>query len=197
MERGGETPELRQTVFTALTGSTGDVGGGGDLRGQLLAAFGRGPRGGVNTAAAARALGVTRRTVERYVAPATAAQRIARPSPARLQEITRRARQAASTARGRRRALGGASGDSSSRYGAVVSMRGKMGPYSSDREYQRVRRANVELSAPDVVALRDAYAARGERGAVAWLEQYMDREYAAQWEFQSLDDMTLRPKAEE
>ena len=64
----------RSSLFRGLTGRQGaDVSGKAgtspDLRGMLLAAYGPGARGGVNTAAAAQDLGVSRRTVERWVAP--------------------------------------------------------------------------------------------------------------------------------
>ena len=67
---------LRGTVFQALTGQTGaDVSGTttGDLLGQIRAIGGSSARtrSGIDLTRAATRLGVSRRTVERWVANAT------------------------------------------------------------------------------------------------------------------------------
>ena len=63
--------DLRGKLFTALTGRDADVSGqaGGDLRGMLMAVGGasRRTKSGIDLTKAAKSLGVSRRTVERWV----------------------------------------------------------------------------------------------------------------------------------
>ena len=63
--------DLRGKLFSAITGRDADVSGqpGGDLRGMLMAVGGasRRTQSGIDLTKAAKSLGVSRRTVERWV----------------------------------------------------------------------------------------------------------------------------------
>src|SRR5450759_5645794 len=75
---------LRGKLFTALTGnSEADVTGKGDVRGMLMAVGGSSSKtkSGIDLTKAAAKLGVSRRTVERWVKTAATGQG-QRPSPA-------------------------------------------------------------------------------------------------------------------
>lgn len=190
MERGGFTPKLRGTVFAALTGHEGDVSGTGeDVRGMLLAAFGPGPRGGANTRRAAQKLGVSQRTVQRWLA-AEGRQR-SRPSPDHLKDLTKRARQVATTKRGRRTALAAARKDAMSRYGAKVVVRGDQGPRRAGRDYTRFRRTDLVLDPADVEAMRGAYEVGGDKEFVAWMEGHFDHNYVDGWSFSSIESLEV------
>jgi hypothetical protein len=179
MDRNAFTPELRGKLFTALTGRTGAVGG--SLVDQLSAAFGPGARGArVNARAAAQALGVSTRTVQRWVAGDS------KPKPANAQAVRRRARQAATTKAGRRSAMATARGDRASRYGARLHITGTQGPL----DYERYRRtANLDLDPAMVEQLRDAYEAGGDRGVVDWATGALDQNYVSDWNIVSIDDI--------
>lgn len=185
MDKEGFTPNLRQTLFGALTGRAGDVTGrpDGDLRGMLQAAFGEGRRpGGVNTRAAADSLGVTQRTVQRWLAGAERQRHGA--SPEHMKAIARRARQAASTQRGRRVAVAAARQGPLARNGGQLTVRGRQGP----RGYERLRRIDLAVRPDQVDAALTAYERGGDRAFVTWLEGEVDQEYVAGWNVQDIED---------
>src|SRR3546814_10083193 len=113
-------------LFESMTGRTGDVSGaaGGSLTEKLQAAFGPGKRGApVNVKAAADALGVTPRTVQRWISG-----QIRTPKADHSKALTRMARQAATTKAGRKAAMASRRGDRASRFGATVRIQGTQGP---------------------------------------------------------------------
>jgi hypothetical protein len=188
MDRDEFTPQLRATLFSAVTGRAGDVSGtSDDVRGMLEAAFGPGPRGGVNTRAAAKELGVSQRTVQRWLA-AEGRQR-SRPRIDHLKDLTKRARQAATTKQGRRGALSPARKDSMSRYGAKLVVRGQQGPRRAGRDYIRYRRTDLVLDPADVEALRDAYEAGGDKAFMGWMENHFDQNYVDGWAFSRIESL--------
>lgn len=185
MDKRGFTAGLRQTLFGALTGRAGDVTGrpDGDLRAMLQAAFGEGRRpGGVNTRAAADSLGVTQRTVQRWLAGAQRQRHGA--SPEHMKAIARQARQAASTQRGRRAAVAAARQGPLARNGGQLTVRGKQGP----RGYERVRRIDLTVGPDQVQAALNAYERGGDRAFVSWLEGEVDQEYVAGWNVEEIED---------
>lgn len=185
MDKNGFTAGLRQTLFGALTGRAGDVTGdpGGDLRAMLQAAFGEGRRpGGVNTRAAADSLGVTQRTVQRWLAGAGRQSHGA--NPEHLRTIARLARQAASTQRGRRAAVAAARQGPVARNGGQLTVRGKQGP----RNYERTRRVDLTVGPDEVQAALSAYERGGDRAFVTWLEGEFDSQYVADWNVDSIED---------
>lgn len=191
MERPGFTASLRSALFAALTGREGDVSGQptGDVRSMLAAAYGPGPRGGINTRAAGHDLGVSQRTVQRWVA-GEGHQRN-RPSSTHLQTLAGKARQAATTRRGRRAALTGARSSPATRYGAKLSIRGVQGPTAAGREYRRPRQIMLQLDPDAVNDMLDAYEARGDKGLVGWLETYSSDTYVDGWGFDSIEHLDL------
>lgn len=189
MDSKNFTPKVRNTIFNAVTGRTGDVSGtvGGSLTDKLVAAFGPGPRGAVvNARAAAKALGVTPRTVQRWVKG-----EIRTPKPGHAKALTKMARQAASTRAGRKAALAAARGDRASRYGATLRVRGEQGP----RDYERYgRTVSLDLDPSQVQAMRDAYEAGGDKAMMDWTTAEMDQNYVADWNIVSLTDIQFDPK---
>lgn len=192
MDKKGFTADLRSTLFAALSGRTGADASGrttGDVRGMLLAAYGEGRRGGVNTRAAAQDLGVSQRTVQRWLA-APGRQR-SRPSAGHLRSLATRARQAATTRRGRQAAIAQARKSSMSRYGAKLVVRGDQGPTAQGRQYRRHRKIDLVLDPDAVEAMWSAYEQSGDRGVVSWLESYADQQYVANWGFDSITGLEL------
>lgn len=189
MDADGYDAGLRGRLFTALTGRAGDVSGqrGGDVRNRLIAAFGTTARGGLNTRAAAAGLGVSQRTVQRWVAPQ--GRQRSTPSRSHDQAITRTARRAATTRAGRRAALAPTRASSMTRYGTKVTLRGNQGVVSGGRDYARFRAITLTLEADDATAMLDAYEAGGDRGLVEFLEGVADRDYAAEWQFGTINEL--------
>lgn len=179
----------RQTFFGALTGRTrGDVSGmGQDVRAQLEAAFGT-RRGRLDTAAAAAGMGVSQRTVQRWVA--SEGRQRSRPSPAHRQQLQKRSRQAATTKRGRRRALAQARAAIPARRATDLRIHGTQGPRRAGVDYTRARRSStVEMTPQTYQQLLDAYEQGGESGARSFLEGLWDQEYVQDWRFTSISDM--------
>ncbi len=189
MENNQFTPGLRQRLFGALTGRAGDVTGaaGGSITDKLAAAFGPGKRGAaVNVQAAAKALGVTPRTVQRWISG-----QIRNPKPGHSRDLTRMARQAATTKAGRRAALAATRGDRASRYGATLRIQGTQGPM----DYERPKRwANLDLTGDDIDAMRAAYEDGGDKGLMSWTQGWLDQNYVEDWNIQTLDDWDIRSK---
>lgn len=178
------TPQLRARLFEVMTGRQGDVTGQGSVADKLAAAFGPGRRGGrVNVAAAAKALGVTPRTVQRWVSG-----EIRNPKPGTTKEINRRARQAATTKRGRQRAMAARRGDRAARRGAQLRVAGTMGP----RDYERRGRVVNQALSPEMVdALRQAYEESGDQGLLEFTQQLLDREYVEDWNITDINDFRI------
>ena len=196
----------RSSLFRGLTGRQGaDVSGKAgtspDLRGMLLAAYGPGARGGVNTAAAAQDLGVSRRTVERWVAP-EGRQRIAKPKADTLRKLSTKSRQSATTRQGRRAAIKSVreskQGKSIAKYGATVRIQGKQGVAGGGGFYIRKRSIQIPpdqggMSPDDVEALWSAYERGGDKELSAWLTEYASNRYVDGWTFESIDDISIDP----
>lgn len=192
MDKRGFTSNLRQTLFGGLTGRGGDVSGrpDGDLRAMLQTAFGEGRRpGGVDTRAAAEGLGVTQRTVQRWLAGADRQSHGA--NPEHMKAIARKARQAATTQSGRRAATAAVRQGPLARNGARLTVRGQQGPMRSGNDYRRFRAVDFDLGPEDVNALLSAYERGGDRAAVGWLESHADAQYVADWSFESISDLNM------
>lgn len=188
-------PSLRETLFTVLTGRQGDVSGdpSGDVRGMLLAVGGSSSRtqSGIDLTRAASTLGVSRRTVERWVRAAqTGAGQ--RPSSGNATALATRARQAATTRAGRRAALAGsAMRQSISSRGARVSIDGIQGPYRAGKDYQRKRLTTLDLDPADAEAMMAAWENGGEKGFMAWASGHWSAEYLPDWQFGSVTNLDV------
>lgn len=200
MESTKFTGKLRNTVFSALTGVTGDVSGttGAQLRGMLMAIGGPAKtKSGINLTEVAAELGITRRTVERWVT--TDGTERGKPKPGTLQAVTTKARQAATTQRGRAKALGrmqsgsggGSRGAAISTYGAKLTVRAHQGVVSGGRKYLRDRTISMTLNPDDVAAMQAAYVQGGDKAFVRWAEDHADTTYAPGWGIDRIDSIDL------
>lgn len=195
------TGRLRNTVFGALSGIAGsDVSGerGAQLRDMLMAIGGPAKtKSGINLTEVAAELGVTRRTVERWVT--TDGTERGKPKPATLKTVATKARQAASTQRGRAKALGrgrsgagaGSGGAAISTYGARLTVRAHQGVVAGGREYLRDRTISLSLDPESVEAMQAAYVQGGDKAFVAWAENHADMTYAAGWGIDRIDSLDL------
>ncbi|MCO7221535.1 hypothetical protein [Klenkia sp. PcliD-1-E] len=197
MNREGFTRELRGTVFNALTGRGGDVSGrpDGDVRGMLLAIGGPAKtKSGINLTAAAAALGVSRRTAERWVTNASQKSRL---RGANLAKVVAQSRQAATTKAGRRRAMAAARRGSLTRRGAKLSITGKQGPTRAGTDYRRRRRIDLMLGPGDVEEMMAAYEQGGDQGYMSWVEAYAGENYLDDWGVDSLDKLEVSDPRED
>ncbi len=182
-------------LFQSLTGRAGaDVSGSpeGNLRGMLLAAFGPSRRDSSrpDTRTAAKSLGVSQRTVERWLADP--GKQHYRPRAASLEKVTKRARQASSTKRGRERAVRQArQAGVGHPEGARVSITGDQGP---EKQYARFRSTNFDLDDPGLSdGFVQAYIDGGDQGAMGYLRDNADAAYGMdRWHFGSLDDVSVQ-----
>lgn len=183
------TPRLRGSIFQALTGRTGDVSGrpDGDVRQMLVAAYGEGKRGGVDTRAAAEGLGVTQRTVQRWVA-AEGRQR-SKPSKGHLKTLSTKARQSASTQRGRAQAIKEARESQRARKGGRFSVFGNQGP----KGYERIRGITVSMAPEDVESMYASYELGGDKVLMSWVEGHTQGPNygVSDWTFQSVDSFDV------
>jgi hypothetical protein len=187
--------DRRSSFFQALTGRAGaDVSGtaGGDVRGMLIAAYGASHRDPAkpDTAAAAKSLGVSQRTVQRWLADPTRQQHY-RPRADLLTKLSTRARQAATTKRGREKAIKDTLLAKGLPTGMRVSVTGQQGP---ERAYARFRTANFDLDDPSLsYGFVTAYIDGGDQGAIDWLRDNSDLTYNMdRWHFGDVEDVEIR-----
>ena len=197
MKREGFTKSLRGTLFTAFSGRNADVSGdaGGDVAGMLLAIGGPGKtKSGIDLTAAAKELGVTRRTVERWVTTANEKSKL---TGANLAKVVTKSRQAATTQKGRRAAVarmrdsGGHGGSSIIRYGSSVTLKGTQGPAAAGKEYLRNRSISLDVDPDAAQAMFEAYIHGGDKGFVSWMEGYAGDNYVDGWEIGSIDNLQI------
>lgn len=186
---------LRGLIFTALTGQKADVSGraDGDLRGMLLAVGGASAKtkSGIDLTAAAKKLGVSRRTVERWVKTAATGSG-QRPSPHHAKTLATKSRQVATTKAGRKATLASSTLAKAARNrGARISVSGMQGPRAAGRDYLRVRTTQLELDPADVEAMVNAWEQGGDKGFMTWLGGHYDEEYVPGWSFGGIDDIEI------
>lgn len=182
--------DTRNAFFRALTGQGGADVQGGSLKGMLLAAFGgsKKDRDRPDTAAAAKGLGVSQRTVQRWLAGEGHQRQL--PRPTTMKKLTTRARQAASTRAGRARALADAR-HQLTRRGFQIRISGVQGPQPGP-DYMRPRTTGMNLDDPQLAAgFLDAWERGGDAGAQRYL---IDQQvYYDTWAFESIDDIAILP----
>jgi len=178
---------LSSTFLRRLSGRReADISEGASARGMLQAAYGRGPRGGaVNATAAAQALGVSPGTVRRWAAGTQ------HPTAEHLKALRSSARRATRTKAGRRAAIAdfraSPQGRQALRVGSKLWISGTQGP----RDYPRERDISVDISPQQLDSLLTGYEQRGDRGLIAGLTDFVDNNYLADWEFLSIDDISI------
>ena len=187
--------DLRNRLFAALTGRDADVSGkpGGDLKGMLLAVGGSSTRtrSGIDLTRAAGRLGLSRRTLERWV-KTTETGEGQRPSPAHAKSLAKKARQAATTKAGRKAALAGSTlRRSITARGARISISGDQGPRAAGRDYIRYRTTMLELDPGDAEAMMNAWENGGEKGFMSWATTHWDQDYLADWKFGEVDGIDV------
>jgi transposase-like protein len=191
--------DLRNTLFSVLTGRQADVSGqvGGDVPGMLMAIGGASSRtkSGIDLTRAAGQLGVSRRTVERWVKTAQTGSG-QKPSARLAKVLAAKARQAATTKAGRKAALAGSPlRQAITSRGARVAIDGMQGPHAAGQDYVRKRVTQLDLDPADAEAMLNAWEQGGEKGFMSWASSFWDNEYLADWKFDSIDSITIeRPQ---
>lgn len=183
--------DLRGKLFAALTGQDADVSGkaGGSVRGMLLAVGGasRRTKSGIDLTKAANALGVSRRTAERWVKTEDTGTG-QRPSAQHAKTLSTKARQAATTKAGRRAALAGSSiRQAIASRGARLAITGSQGPHAAGQDYMRPRTTLLELDPADAEAMMNAWENGGEKGFMSWATGHWGNEYLPDWKFETVD----------
>lgn len=182
--------DTRNAFFRALTGSSNadvQAGAGASLRGMLLASFGGSKKdtSRPDTAAAAKGLGVSQRTVQRWLAGEGHQQQTPRSDT--LKQLTRRARQAATTQRGRARAISGQR-DKLIREGFRLNVAGVQGPEPGP-SYMRQRTTAMNLDPTQAAGFLSAWTKGGDDAAQRYL---IDNQiYYDTWAFEHIDDLSL------
>lgn len=177
------------SIFQGLTGRPGATTGG-SVRDMVISAFGTNKRGGPNTRAAAEQLGVSQRSVQRWIAGEDRKQRNA-PRSDRLSTLRIKARQAATTKKGRKASLDQSRARFAGRKSAKLTTHGLQGPEGGGKGYTRMRTVSVELSGTDVDAMFDAYERGGDAAVTQWLEQHHSANYVPGWTFESIQSLKV------
>ena len=183
----------RDEFFRALSGRTGaDPTGqaGKGLAGQLLAAFGPSRRdpSKPNTAAAAKALGVTQRTVQRWLADSSRQHQ--RPRQETMKKIATRSRQAATTKRGRQRSTAPIAAKYT-KTGMRLTLTGVQGPEPGP-DYERFRTVAFEFDPDLAAAFMNAYETGGDAAARAFISRHAPELYnMPTWNIGDVDNVQL------
>lgn len=187
--------DLRSTVFRALTGRNADVSGksAGDIKGMLLAVGGSSSKtkSGIDLTKAAESMGVSRRTVERWVKAAETGTG-QRPTPEHAKTLATKSRQAATTKAGRKAALAASPlrQDVTSR-GARLSITGNQGPHSLTLGYARHRTTQLDLDPADAEAMMNAWENGGDKGFMSWATTQWGQDYLDDWKFGDVEAIEL------
>lgn len=175
------TKQLRALFHNVMVDGEGDpTGTSTDPRDLVLAAFGRTRRGAVDTSSAATELGVTQRSVARWL------KGDRKPTPEHLKTMRKKARQTSSTKAGRSKAAAKARQPTRPVY---ITITGEQGP----TDYERADRSVTnQLTKAEILALRAAYIAGGEQAVMSWIADWMSRNYVPDWNFQAVTDIELK-----
>lgn len=174
------TPEdltQRSVLFGALTGhgKAAVSGTSNDVRSMLATVYGSSRNAnGVDTKEAARRLGVRQRTVQRWIRGDNA------PSEEHLKALRTRSRQAATTKRGRARAIKRAiAGQRITPGGVRVKVAGTQGPSG----YLRDRGIQQKLTPEEYQGLLEVYSQGGDNAALDYLQNVLSDKYVDDWRF--------------
>jgi transposase len=189
---------LGSAIYSSVIGS-GDkvpnVSGKGDIVGMLLAVGGSSSRtaSGIDTARAAKRLGVSPRTVQRWLHTAKTGQG-QHPSGENAKKLVTKSRQAATTKRGRQAALARSGARTRLARGATVSMDGWQGPGSSKDPYGRDRVTSFTLDPEDVEHMLNAWEDGGQEGFLSWVSNHWSeqKDYPPNWTFGGDGEIDVR-----
>jgi hypothetical protein len=188
--------DARGLLFTALSGRTGaDIGESPrrSLRGQLLAAFGASPRDPdrPNTRSVATGLGVSVRTVNRWLARPDQQHTV--PRTETLDRIHKAAQDAARTKPGRTAAVGDARNGPLGKRGMSITIKANQGPSEGDG-YSRSRKTVWNLSPDAAQGLFDAYTSQGENGALNYLMNNPELYSMDRWWIGEVESFDIKPR---
>lgn len=182
------TPEQlqqRDLLFSAFTGQRTRPSADTDVRSMLQTVYGTVRRGVdvVDTKEAARRLGVSQRTVQRWLKGEH------KPSSEPLKKLRTKSRQAVTTKAGRARSLKRAMANQKVLRGGVkVRVQGKQGPMGYERDN---RSAQQKLSPEEHQMVMQAYAEGGDAGAMSVLQDLFSQKYVDGWNFESIKDFRI------
>lgn len=126
----------------------------------------------ISTKEAARRLGVSQRTVQRWI------KGDHNPSAFVMKKLTTKARQAVTTKRGRAQAVRRAiANQKPTANGVRVTVSGMQGP----KDYPRMRDIGQKLTPEEYEGLQHAYMEGGDRGALDFLENVLSDKYVESW----------------
>ncbi|MBN6778890.1 hypothetical protein JRG19_10145 [Pseudoclavibacter alba] len=195
-----KTPETTRAerFFRALTGikDANVAARGNDFRGMLRAAFPSSnskSQSGIDYKRAAKALGVSPTTVRRWDTNQQT------PNKKHDKQLRRRARQSASTKRGRQQIISTHINDlkKTSHNKARISISGLQGPPTHDPTkpkdaYTRDRITDVDLPWDKYSELMDIYATRGHESALEYIRQALiARDYPFDWEYSQINGIGM------
>lgn len=179
-----QSAETREAIFGYVTGR--DAEGAleeGDLRAQLIAAYGTSKRdpSRPDTAAAAKGLGVSTRTVQRWLKGTTGLTKKHRAA------VASNSRRAMTTKAGRRRVDKASPPLSAPRGKNAIVIEGVQGIVSGITDNYRDRTTAVQIHPDDLEDLRAMWLEHGEAGATAFLHQHYSQHYMEGWHFRSIE----------
>lgn len=180
------TSSTRETLFGFMTGrQAGGALRDGDQTAQLIAAYGASRRDPTrpDTAAAAKGLGVSTRSVQRWLKGGGI-------SPGHADKLRTVSRQAMTTRRGRERAARSAGPPKLPPGRNAVTVSGEQGVISGDTGNYRPRDSTVQFTNADLQAMQQLWVEHGEDGAAAFLHQHFGQHYVEGWHFRSIDEIS-------
>lgn len=188
----------RQAVFEGLTGRGDhalDRTDPTDVEAMLMARFSYNYRGEerVNTADAAKFLGVSRRTVQKYLKQGFMPEKSPSYKKLRLsirQQVTRKAGRLSAVEQARQRAAASLEKNGGVRL-KVYGMQGP--PPSSKEDLRRIRNSYHEISGDQFEQMLDAYVDGGEQGMQDWIQDTFAGEggYLPDWTISSIDRLDI------
>lgn len=126
----------------------------------------------ISTKEAARRLGVSQRTVQRWIKGQH------NPSATVMKKLSTKARQAVTTKRGRAQAVRRAiANQKPTANGVRVRVSGMQGP----KDYSRMRDIGQKLTPEEYEGLQHAYMEGGDKGALDFLENVLSDKYVENW----------------
>lgn len=136
----------------------------------------------ISTAEAAKALGVSQRTVQRWL------KGVHNPKQTVMNNLKKKARQAVTTKRGRQQMVRRARANQRIPMGGVkVSVTGTQGP----RDYSRDRTIQQKLTPEEYENFRSAWAMGGDVAAREYLEAVLSEKYVDDWKIGKISGMSM------
>ncbi|MFH8253013.1 helix-turn-helix domain-containing protein [Microbacterium sp. B2969] len=136
----------------------------------------------ISTADAAKALGVSQRTVQRWL------KGVHTPKQTVMNNLKKKARQAVTTKRGRQQMVRRARANQRIPMGGVkVSVTGTQGP----RDYSRDRTIQQKLTPEEYENFRSAWAMGGDVAAREYLEAVLSEKYVDDWKIGKISGMSM------